>query len=525
MNPKVIRGIVVVTGLFGAALLGLYLGAGKVMIPLAVLAALAAAVALARIDLVYGLTLILLVSQVTVPLLPQRGNLYLLSIPFLTFAAAPFWLLQKHRHMVTPGHVITILLFLLILILIQFRGFGLQIAGSGVVGGFRYFSLFAAMAFFFAGSVCPMKPRQFRWLILAVTVASAVPFGVELLLRFNPTAALPFLYFVEIDPVSVQSFLTPGSETDPFSPVVNRFFTGKQFALWLSIALFVLLRPHQWFSSRLLPAIPIGTLIVGASMLSGYRLAVLNLVLVAGIYFWVSRQVTFARVFALVLFILLGLAALAPVAEHLPLSAQRILSAIPGVEVDYIAEMDAFGTVEWRIQVWKNAIRDELPEYLLLGKGFTFDPRPLEYLVKLLPVEAWAGLTSSYHNGPLSILITTGIPGLVLMVLFSWVTLVRHWQLDLKREWASDELRHIHFVFTAVLTAAIAVFWTLYGDLFVSLPEMLIWLGILECVVVSDDRYAQEFAPGTDVDNESSAKSLVTDSIECPDESPWTRPA
>jgi len=59
-------------------------------------------------------------------------------------------------------------------------------------------------------------------------------------------------------------------------------------------------------------------------------------------------------------------------ADKLPIPVQRSLSFLPISSIDPMAKLDAQGTLEWRIQIWKTVL-PEVPRYLLFGKGFAYN--------------------------------------------------------------------------------------------------------------------------------------------------------
>src|SRR5262249_37974597 len=105
----------------------------------------------------------------------------------------------------------------------------------------------------------------------------------------------------------------------------------------------------------------------------------------------------------------------------LPLSVQRSLSFLP-IKIDAGVQMDAQGSLDWRLQMWEG-LRKEIPDYLIVGKGFAIDPSYMqmsEFNSRLgFGIQAeWAALAGEYHNGPLSVLIPFGIAGILVFVWF-----------------------------------------------------------------------------------------------------------
>jgi hypothetical protein len=107
-----------------------------------------------------------------------------------------------------------------------------------------------------------------------------------------------------------------------------------------------------------------------------------------------------------------------------PLAAQRALSFIP-ISWDSRASVDAKGSVEWRVDMWRLALTsDRYIKNKVLGDGFGFDPTELRAHTTLTAfrMDTSAGLqdyylvTGGYHSGPVSAIRFVGVVGLILFV-------------------------------------------------------------------------------------------------------------
>jgi O-antigen ligase len=118
----------------------------------------------------------------------------------------------------------------------------------------------------------------------------------------------------------------------------------------------------------------------------------------------------------LLIAMVLGGAALIPLAPKLPLSVQRSLSMLP-LKIDPVARIDAQASLEWRLEMWKILV-PQIPQYFWIGKGYALSPSDL-YLANeagrrgLMKSYEVAAVSGNYHSGPLSILIPFGIFGMI----------------------------------------------------------------------------------------------------------------
>jgi O-antigen ligase len=155
-----------------------------------------------------------------------------------------------------------------------------------------------------------------------------------------------------------------------------------------------------------------------------------------------------------------------PNVQRLPLAVQRSLSIIPGLKVAPVAAFNAQASSEWRLSMWKLLLA-ELPDHLLLGKGYAVDPTEM-YLVEqsvlrgLAPTYEFALIAGDYHNGPLSVIVPFGIWG---GIAFLWFCIAAMWVLYKNWKNGPPELKTINTFFLAYFTARFIFFMFFFGAL------------------------------------------------------------
>src|ERR1043165_2884981 len=117
-------------------------------------------------------------------------------------------------------------------------------------------------------------------------------------------------------------------------------------------------------------------LCVAVGLFGGFRSFVLGMVLVMGVAFFLEGLHRTRYLPILIATAVIGLGVLVVVSERLPFSVQRSLSFLP-VKIDPAVQMDAQGSLDWRLQMW-DILRKEIPDYLLVGKGFAIDPAAMQ---------------------------------------------------------------------------------------------------------------------------------------------------
>lgn len=159
------------------------------------------------------------------------------------------------------------------------------------------------------------------------------------------------------------------------------------------------------------------------------------------------------------------LASLLPVVDRLPYRVQRSLAFLP-VRVSPAVAVDVQGSTEWRIEIWKR-VWTEMPNYWLLGKGYRLDPRAMEMAQFRDRRGGTAGETAEivgdYHNGPLSVFVPLGMPGVAALIWFwiaSWRLLLHNYRNGV------PELRTINTLLLAFFCVRIFHFIVIFGSFY-----------------------------------------------------------
>jgi O-Antigen ligase len=283
-------------------------------------------------------------------------------------------------------------------------GFGLRSLGSEVMGGKKYAFIFIAIMGYFALTSQRIPVRK-AWLYVVLfflpacliaigDLAGILPSAFNFLFQFFP--ANGFNLGAENDRMRLSGVMRLA---ETFSTLLllkyglrGIFLSGR---LW---------RPAAYFACLFL------------SMAGGFRNSLISAVLLMGILFFLEGL---QRTKLLPLSIAGGILALMiviPFANKLPYGFQRTLSVLPMINVSAEARLNAEGSTEWRLQIWR-AVLPEVPGYLLLGKGYALDQADMDYLggnFKTIDAANYgSAVAGDYHSGPLSLVIPLGIWGVI----------------------------------------------------------------------------------------------------------------
>jgi hypothetical protein len=163
--------------------------------------------------------------------------------------------------------------------------------------------------------------------------------------------------------------------------------------------------------------------------------------------------------------------------DYLPDNMQRTLSLLPGIKVVGETARSAQVSLDWRFEVWRYAVT-KVPEYLLIGRGLVTDVSAVAWLQTWFYVSPdFAYLIGNYHSGPLSMLLTFGLPGAVAFFGF-WLGGFRKGLAALRQYRplrAHPSYRLLQFS-TMMLGLQMLWFVLLNGSPLGSMPLLTLWL-------------------------------------------------
>lgn len=400
--------------------------------------------------------------------LPGSPSVWLLLVG-LSFGMAIFErALMRHSEFLVVPQIVWPLLFLVGVVLITAKltgGFGLRSMGSEVFGGKKYIYLLAAIASYFVLTARTI-PKERAYMYVGLFFLGGITNAVGDLYPIMPKS-MEFIFWV-FPPVS-------SIDTLEFGVTRLRGVGAAGFAVfcWI-LARYgvrgVFLGRKPW---RLI----LFLFVSAAALLGGFRSTVLSMILIFTFLFFLEGA---HRTQLMPVFIFCGFLAIAlmiPVASKLPFTIQRALAVLP-LEIDPKARMDAEGSTEWRLDLWKSLL-PQVPTYLLLGKGYTIsaeDFQMMGYNVSFKATDAsqqGLALALDYHNGPLSVIIPFGLWG---VFGFCWFIGVAIWVLVRNYRFGDPGLHLINAFLLAAFVERTFTFCIIVGALN---SDMMMFAGLL----------------------------------------------
>jgi hypothetical protein len=399
--------------------------------------------------------------------LPGKPSIFLPACAISFTVSILQYILNRNLKPINVPAVTLPLVALVLIALITARftgGMGLKVTGSATYGGRRYLGIFAAIAGYYALTCkhvpveqAPLYIKLFFLGFLASLIgglSNVVGAGMYWIFLIFPGDPMGF----QAASNSVVGDLGQGIERPGWILGLSTAVVPMMFAFYGLRGIFDLRRP--W---RLL----LFFACIFGSLFGGYRSALISIIMMAGLQFYFEGLFRSRLLPIFVLGAILCAAAVFPLTDKLPLSVQRSLSFLPGIHIDPRAEMDAQGSTDWRIQLWRRSW-PEVPSHLLLGRGYAIDPTALE-MMNTYSMRATTDSTEAfylagdYHSGPLSIILTFGVPGTLAFLAFLYGSIKVLYKNYLH---GPPELRKINTMLLTAFISKTIFFWGAFGSFY-----------------------------------------------------------
>ena len=333
-------------------------------------------------------------------------------------------------------------------------GIGGRAFGSEVWGGKRYLGLLGAVIGYFALVARPI-PRERALLYVSLYILSGMTAVLGDLAyaagsRFEALFAL-FNWEVAYLQASTQGSLRRFASLTFAAQAVYWFL----FLRYGIRGLFDLARPHR--------LVLMGVAFV-VGLLGGYRSGTILFVLFCVVQFLSEGLLRSRFLPAFLLVGVLGGAVLIGFTDRMPLSIQRSLSFLP-VHVDPVAKLDADGTLNWRLEMWR-VVWKEVPDHLFFGKGYGFIGSDLYLTQEAMRRGFFTSfedtvVSGNYHNGWLTMVIPFGIWAVICFLWFCWSALKI---LRRNQRYGDPELKAINTFLLSYFVTRLIFYMVFYGQ-------------------------------------------------------------
>lgn len=430
------------------------------------------------------LTYALFHSGLTMPGLPQGLQVVnVLMVLFVGITVARN-IIAKPSGFPTPStHRVLYFLLILLGIIIYFRGLGLRAAGSGLIGGASYIKLIVAAFFLFCAKYYTLTPRQWRRLFILMFIGSLMPTLSQTIFMMSGGTIYQQFYFVK---PYVYGLIENMAGEEGAGTYRFHGLAGVSSQLLVTALIFYPFRGNKGIQLVAL----IGLCMV-MGLMSGFRSMVIEVIGVTLLYilFTAPRAMRMQYIcfFVAMVVVLLGLSI--PFMPHMPYPVQRALSWLPFADISYLAQADATGSAQWRLQVWEYSLK-HLPDYLWIGRGFTFHMSEIMSLGVRMDMILEAYVTHNYHSGIISLLLDLGLPGFILGMLFLFYCTL--YSLKPLKVDAEPMLRRAHVVFRVKTLFNVFTYIFIHGDVRSTFITIFVQLAILEGIRATAEKFYRE---------------------------------
>jgi len=417
--------------------------------------------------------------SVVVFMLPGNPQLWMAMTAIgLMITVLQYILSREHRLISVPSLTWPLLAMAAVVLLTAklTGGIGLRSFGSNVYGGKRYFLMLLAILGYFV-LVSRRIPFKKANLYVALFFLGSGTMAIGSTAGLLP-ASFNWLYVVF--PVENLGYL---------SNITQSLMTRSWGLALLSLGVFCAMltkygakgildlhRPHRLI-------LFLGFIFIG--LLGGFRSVMIIYIMTFGILLYLEGMLRTRLLPAILLTIILSGALLTAFATSLPLSVQRSLAFLP-IRIDPIAKLDAQASSEWRIRMWKNVL-PEIPQNLFIGKGYLFSSTDDWMLQFKIGEEGARGseLVGDYHNGPLSVILPFGLPG---VFAFIWLLYAGTKALYRNYKYSIPEYKLINTFLFAYFLARVVFFAAVFGSLY---SDLALFTGLLGVSVSLNGGVAQ----------------------------------
>jgi hypothetical protein len=164
-------------------------------------------------------------------------------------------------------------------------------------------------------------------------------------------------------------------------------------------------------------------------------------------------------------------------ADRLPYTFQRSLAFLP-LNINQVARMDAEGSSDWRLEIWRDTF-PQVPQYLLLGRGYALSKDALAMAAnqnfKYISTADEVAISGNYHSGPLSVLMPFGIWGTIALLWF-WIAGI--YALYNNYCYGDSAFKTINIFLFAYFVVKILIFLIVFGALENDLANFAVLLGL-----------------------------------------------
>lgn len=432
-------------------------------------------------QLATALSLTTYTSALILPYFPGRPYMWefaallgwsglIITISLRKFAPDSAEVMRRHRWL-----FVGMLGYCTVLLVIMFyRGFGLNIFGSSQMGGRFYFQQFTCAIFPVLFIMLRMNEKLLIKLFVIQCLLTTTYFVSDFIFASGRAGGLWFiLNFFEI-PGDAASFERMAQQFG-----IRRYQSLNTVSQGLIFLILVFHNLRDYFTRKGVYLIPLTLGFFAMGLLSGHRY--LSLILIVAFVFiaFCQKFYRFTDLLIIGAVSLLGLLVVIANIQSMPLSAQRALSYIPGVKINSMARSDSSGTLETRRLLRQEGVK-LIPQYFWMGRGFGVPSRDFSH--KWDPSQVTIHINQGrFYNGLIGLMVNTGVFGTLFMSLFLGAGTLIAWRLMsyLRTYGIEDHFSRMTCIVASTWMANIIAFFIFHGDAEYAMKTFSLQIGLM----------------------------------------------
>jgi hypothetical protein len=397
--------------------------------------------------------------------IPGRPELWLAMSWISLIISVVQYILNRRLKFLSVPSITRPMLFLAVVVIITAKctgGIGLQALGGDTYGGKRYLLLLSAIAGYFALTSQPMAPRR-AIICVSLFFIGAISSAVG---ELAPVVGSQFYFIFWLFPLSSTAYASIMNDPVIGHGMMARLSGLASAASGIICAMLARYGIQDMLSLRRISRLALFLAFIALAMLGGFRSVLILIMLTFAVVFYLEGLMRSRLLPMILLAMALGVAVLVPFVDRLPLPMQRSLSFLP-FNVDPMARMSAEATTAWRIEMWKHML-PEIPSHLILGKGLGVNPAEADAAALAArggggDISEGSALAGDYHSGPLSVVLTFGIFG---VIGFVWFLIAALKVLYQNYQFGHPAYRRLNTFLFGYFIAKTIFFFVVFGSLY-----------------------------------------------------------
>jgi len=361
-----------------------------------------------------------------------------------------------------------------LIVTMSYRGVGLRILGTSQMGGRFYFQQLVCAIFPLLFVMVPITEKTLIRLFFLQCLLTATFLVSDFVFSFARRELWVVLQFFELPGDAVNFEI----RSENFG--LRRFQSLANVGQGFAFAMLLRWKMKDFFGLKSVYLWPIAAVILVGGLASGHRWVIVILGGTLVFCAFAQRLMTAKNTAIVAIVAAIGIASAYGFARDLPLSVQRAVSVLPGIDIDNQAFVDAESTLETR-RLLRKAGMQMIPDYFWIGRGFGLSSAA-DYSILWDPTGVTTHINGGkFYNAYVGLMVNTGVVGTFFMFLFlvSGTVVALKIIFHIRKHGCSDTFLRMCSVVASLWMAHVLAFLFVHGDAEFAMKNFSFEVGIL----------------------------------------------